>query len=78
MAAADLHTRFEYRGRDISFRVFKKVRSIRRLVGARYDQIEVTVPVVIHRQRPGPKPDSQINHQSRIVVFQRLKPVGSL
>lgn len=75
MTVADLYSWFEDRRGDISLRVFDKVRSIARLVGTRYEEIKIAIAFASHRQRSGPKPYSQIDDRSRIVIFERLEAV---
>ena len=63
---ADPHGGLEYR--ILAAGVLEEVEAIRRDVRGRDDQVVVPVPVEVHRQGLRPKADSEIHHESGIVV----------
>ena len=76
VSGADFNSRLEYRHLDIARGILEEIRSVVRLIGTANDHVVVTVTVIIHRQRPCPKPHAQIHNQVGIVVLYPLESVG--
>ena len=56
--------------------ILEEVDAVVRLVRAGDDQVQVAVLVVVHRQRPGPEADAQVDDQAGVVVGNRLQLIG--
>ncbi len=73
-AFADALGRFEnghFRLRGVAAGVFEEVDAVVRLVRAVHHEIEVSITIEIHRQRPGPQTDAEIDDEAGVVVFER-------
>ena len=60
--------------RRVAAGVLEEVDAVVGLVGAVDDEVEVAVAVEVHRQRPGPEADAEVDDQAGIVVLQPLEP----
>ena len=73
-AFADAFGRFEDGHlvlRRVAASVFEEVDAVVGLVRAVHDEIEVAIAIEVHRHRPGPQTDAEIDGEAGVVVFER-------
>jgi hypothetical protein len=62
--------------RRVAAGVFEEVDAVVGLVGAVHDEIEVAIAIEVHRQRPGPQTNAEIDDEAGVVVLERRQAFG--
>src|SRR5215203_1252160 len=66
--------------RSLTTRILKEVDPVGRLVRATHEKVEVTVTIIVKSHGIGPQPDTEVHHQTGMIVlhpFQRCGGLGS-